>query len=123
MAAQGAQVQTETLTTTAVQDAAKAALDGVNKLKARATATLGEEFQAIAKAARHDDGHAVSLRLERHNTMSDLAGTVAWLARDLVDVLLKVATGNEPHAVMASDLATRIRRAETRLELLREMSR
>ena len=123
MADTDAQVLTETPTTTAVQDAAKAALDGINELKARATATLGEEFQAIAEAARQDDGHSVSLRLERHNTMSDLVGTVAWLARDLVDVLLKVATDNEPHAVMASDLATRIRRAETRLELFREMSR
>ena len=123
MATQDAQVQTETPTTPAVRDAAKAALESINELKAKATATLGEEFQAIAEAARHDDGHAVSLRLERHNTMSDLVGTVAWLARDLVDVLLKVATDNEPHAVMASDLATRIRRAETRLELLREISR
>lgn len=122
MATQDAQVLTETPTTPAVRDAAKAALESINELKAKATATLGEEFQAIAEAARHDDGHAVSLRLERHNTMSDLVGTVAWLARDL-DLLLKVATDNEPHPVMASDLATRIRRAETRLEMLLEISR
>ena len=46
-----------------------------------------------------------------------------WLARDLTDVLLKVAAGHEPPAVMRSDLPRRIQDAETRLELLREMSR
>ncbi len=79
----------------AATDTANAATDAINQLKAQATATLGEEFHAIAEAARQDDGRAVSLRLERHNTKSNLVGTVAWLARDLVDVLLKVATDND----------------------------
>ena len=98
---------------------AQAACDEIAKLKAQANATLGEEFQAIAEAARTDD---VSLRLERHNTMSDLVGTAAWLASNLTDVLLKIAAGHEPPAVMRSDLARRIHEAEVRLELLRQIS-
>ena len=103
-----------------VQATAQTALDEIAKLNAKANETLGEEFQAIAEAAKHDD---VRLRLERHNTMSDLVGTVAWLARDLADVLLKVAAGHESPAVMRSDFPRRIQDPETRLELLREMSR
>ncbi len=79
-----------TLTTPAVTDTANAATDAINQLKALASETLNREFQAIAEAAKSDDARAVSLRLEQHNTKSDLVGTVAWLARDLVDVLLKV---------------------------------
>ncbi len=62
------------------------------------------------------------LRLKRKNTLDDLVGGAAWLARDLVDLLLKVATENDPHTVMGSDIPTRIREAEIRLELLREIS-
>jgi hypothetical protein len=118
-------IMTTTATATATADptiatAAQTIRDGIAGLKAKATETLGEEFQAIAEAARTTD---VSLRLERHNTMSDLVGTVAWLAGDLVDVLHKVAAGTEPHSVMRSDLARRIHEAEVRLELLRELSR
>ncbi len=118
-----AQTQTETSTTTAVQDALKATLDGINQLKSLASDALRGEFQAIAEAARHDDGCTVSSRLQRHNTMSDLVGGAAWLARDLVDVLLKVATENDPHSVMGGDIPSRIRESEIRLQLLREMSR
>ena len=113
----------ETTDAATVQATAQTALDAIANLKAQATATLTEEFHAIAEAARGDDGHAVKLRLERHNTMSDLVGTTAWLARDLTDVLLKVAAGHEPQAVMRSDLPRRIQAAETRLELLRELNR
>ncbi len=113
----------QTPATPTVQDAAKTALDSINQLQALAKEALGREFQAIAEAARQDDGRTVSLRLERHNNLSDLVGNVAWLARDLTDALLKVATENDPHSVMGSDLPTRIREAEIRLELLREMSR
>ncbi|MCP4486585.1 MAG: hypothetical protein GY820_04585 [Gammaproteobacteria bacterium] len=114
---------TQTPTTPAVQDAVKATLDGINQLKSLANDALRGEFQAITEAARQDDGCIVSSRLERHNTMSDLVGGAAWLARDLVDVLLKVATDNDPHSVMGSDIPARIREAEIRLQLLREMSR
>jgi hypothetical protein len=110
-------------TATPITATAQTARDEIAKLKAQATETLGEEFQAIAEAARTDDGRAVSLRLERHNTTADLVGTAAWLASDLVDVLHKVAAGTDPHSVMRSDLARRIHEAEVRLELLREMSR
>ena len=120
MADRDAQTLTETPTTPAVQDAAKTAVDSIDQLKALAKEALGREFQAIAEAARHDD---VSLRLERHNNVSDLVGNVAWLARDLTDVLLKVATEIDPHSVMGSDIPTRIREGEVRLQLLREMSR
>ncbi len=65
----------------------------------------------------------MGLRLTRKNTLDDLIGGGAWLARDLVDVLLKVATENDPHTVMGSDIPTRIREAEIRLQLLQEMSR
>ena len=114
---------TETPTTPAAQDAATAALDGINALQALAKEALGREFHALADAAREDDRHTVSLRLERHNNLSELVGNVSWLARDLVDVLLKVATENEPHTVMGSDIPTRIREAEVRLQLLQELSR
>ena len=118
-----AQILTETPTTPAVQDAAKAALDGIDQLKAHAKEALGREFQAIADAAGRGDGQTVSLRLTRHATLDELISGAAWLARDLVDMLLKVATENDPPAVMSSDLATRIREAEIRLQLLREISR
>lgn len=103
-----------------IETAAQSARDEIAKLKAKANETLREEFQAIAEAARTED---VNIRLERHNTTADLVGTVAWLAGDLVDVLHKVAAGADPHSVMRSDLARRIREAEIRLELLRELSR
>ncbi len=114
----------QTLTETpAAQDAATAAIDGINQLKARADETLGRELHAIAEAAGREGGESVGLRLRRKNTLDDLVGAAAWLARDLVDTLLKIAAGTNPHAVMSSDLAARIREAEIRLELLREMSR
>jgi hypothetical protein len=103
-----------------IETTAQRARDEIAKLKARANETLRDEFQAIAEAARTED---VNLRLERHNTTADLVGTVVWLAGDLVDVLHKVAAGADPHSVMRSDLARRIREAEIRLELLRELSR
>ena len=112
-----------TLIETPVEDMAKVAGAAINQLKAAAEAALESELQAIAEAAGGDDGQTVSRRLTRHGTLDDLVGAAAWLARDLVDVLLKVATGNDPHAVMDSDLPARIRKAEVRLELLREMSR
>ncbi len=109
-----------TLTTPAAADTANAATDAINELKAQATATLDQELRAIADAAGSE---SVDLRLRRKSTLDDLVGTAAWLARDLVDVLLKVATDNEPHSVMCSDLPARIREAEIRLQVLREMSR
>ena len=119
-----AQTLTETPTTpAAAQDASTAALDGINQLKALADETLGREFHAIAEAAGREGGPSVALRLRRKNTLDDLIGAAAWLARDLVDTLLKVAAGTDPQAVMSSDLAARIREAEVRLELLREISR
>ena len=118
-----AQTLTETPTTPTVQDAAKTALDSINQLKALADETLGREFHAIAEAAGRDDSRAVDLRLRRKTTLDELVGGAAWLARDLVDVLLKVATENDPHTVMGSDIPTRIREAEIRRGLLREMSR
>ena len=118
-----AQTLTETPTTTATKDASKAALDGINQLKALADEALGREFHAIAEAAGRDDGPSVALRLRRKNALDELVGGAAWLARDLVDALLKVAAGTDPHTVMGSDIPTRIREAEIRLELLREMSR
>ncbi len=121
--AKDAHTLTDTPTTPAATATAQTAIDAINLLKTQATATLGEEFHAIAEAARHDDARAVSLRLEQHNTKSNLVGTVAWLARDLADVLLKVATDNEPHSVMGGDLPARIREAEIRLEMLRELAR
>ncbi len=123
MATQDAQPLTKTPTTPAATDTANAATDVINQLKALANETLSREFQAIAEAAKNDNGREVSLRLERHNTKSDLVGTVAWLARDLVDVLLKVATDNDPRPVMGSDLPARIREAEIRLQLLKELRR
>ena len=122
MADRDAQVLTETPTTPAIQDAAKAALDGINQLKALADEALGREFHAIAEAAGRDDGSTVGRRLKRKTTLDELVGGAAWLARDLVDVLLKIATENDPHTVMGSDIPTRIREAEIRLQLLREMS-
>ena len=118
-----AQTLTETPTTPVVQGAAKAALDGINQLKALADEVLGREFHAIAEAAGRDSGPTMGLRLKRKNTLDVLVSGAAWLARDLVDVLLKVATENDPHTVMDSDIPTRIRKAEIRLELLREISR
>ena len=101
----------------------EAALDSINQLKVLADEALGQEFHAIAEAAGRDDGPSVALRLRRKNTLDELIGGAAWLARDLVDVLLKVAAETDPHSVMGSDIPTRIREAEVRLELLREMSR
>ena len=123
MADRDAQTLTETPTTPAVQDAATAALDSINPLQALAEEALDREFHAIAEAAGRDDGSSVDLRLRRKTTLDDLVGGAAWMARDLVEVLLKVATDNDPHTVMSSDIPTRIRRAEVRLELLREISR
>ena len=120
MANQDAQILTETLTKPAAADTAQAALDAINLLKAQADETLGRELHAIAEAAGRE---SVDLRLKRKNSLDHLVGAAAWLARDLVDVLLKVATDNDPHTVMGSDLPTRIREAEIRLDLLREMSR
>jgi hypothetical protein len=102
---------------------AKNACDEIAKLKAQAKDTLGEELQAIAEAASRDDGRTDNLRLTEHNILAELVASTAWLASDLVDVLLKVAAGHKPHAVMRSDLARRIQEAEVRLELLRQMSR
>ena len=114
----------QTLTETpAAQDAASAALESINQLKARADETLGRELHAIAQTAGREGDESVGLRLKRKSTLDDLVGATAWLARDLVDTLLKVAAGTDPHAVMSSDLAARIREAEIRLELLREMAR
>ncbi len=117
-----AETLTETPTTPAVQDAAKAALDSINQLKVLSDEALGREFHAIAEAARSGDSPTVGLRLKRKNVLDDLVGGAAWLARDLVDGLLKVATENDPHTVMGSDIPTRIREAEVRLQLLRELS-
>ncbi len=114
--------QTETPTTPAVEDAAKAAVDGINQLKALADEALGRELHAIANAAGNGENKSVGLRLKRKNTLADHVGGAAWLARDLVDVLLKVATENDPHTVMGSDIPARIREAEVRLQLLREIS-
>ena len=102
---------------------AQAAGDEIAKLKAQAKATLSKEFRAISDAACRGDASDFGLRLTTHNTMTELVEAAAWLASDLADVLLKVAAGNKPHAVMRSDLARRIHEAEVRLELLREMSR
>ncbi len=114
----------QTLTETpAAPDAASTATDAINQLKARADETLAQELHAIADAAGRESGESVGLRLKRKSTLDDLVGATAWLARDLVDTLLKVAAGTDPHAVMSSDLAARIREAEIRLELLWEMSR
>ena len=118
-----AQTLTEAPTTTAAQDAAKTALESINQLKALAEETLSREFHAIAGAAGRDDDRSVDLRLRRKSSLDELVGGAAWLARDLVDVLLKVATESEPTAVMGSDIPSRIRKAETRLELFREMIR
>ncbi len=122
MADRGAQVLTQTPTTPAVQNAAKAAVDSINQLKALADEALGREFHAIAESAGREPGPTVGFRLKRKSTLDELVGGAAWLARDLVDVLLKVATENDPHTVMGSDIPARIRQAEIRLELLREMS-
>ncbi len=88
-----AQTLTETPTTTAVQDAAKAALDGINQLKALADEALDREFHAIAEAAGNGGGKSVGLRLKCKNVLDDLVGGAAWLARDLVDVLLGIGRG------------------------------
>lgn len=112
-----------TTTTTPPIETFNATRAGIEELKARAKETLAQEFQGIADAAGRDDGHAVSLRLERHNDLENLVDAAAWLATSLADVLLKVALEEEPHPVMRSDLSQRIREAEIRLELLREMSR
>ena len=104
------------------QDTARDALAGIDALKALADEALGREFHAIAEAAGRDDGPTIGRRLKRKTTLDELVGGAAWLARDLVDVLLKVATENDPHTVMGSDIPTRIREAEVRLQLLREMS-
>ena len=95
----------------------------IEELKARAIEALEKEFHAVAETARSDDGREVALRLKRRNILEDLVNAAAWLANDLVGVLLKVAADDEPHPVMASDLSQRIREAEIRLELLREMNR
>lgn len=109
-----------TLTETPAADTAQAALDAINELKAQATATLDNELRGIADAAGTE---SVDLRLRRKSSLDHLVGAAAWLARDLVDVLVKVAAGTDPHSVMGSDLPARIREAEVRLQLLREMSR
>ncbi len=98
-----------------MQDAVKAILDGITQLNSLANDALRGEFHAIAEAARHDD---VSSRLERHNTMSDLVDGAAWLARDLVDVLLKVGTENDPHSVMGSDIPSRASWREMRVSIV-----
>ena len=115
-----AQVLTETQTP---QATAKAVQAGIDALKALAEETLRREFHAIADTAGRDNGATVGRRLKRHNILDELIGNSSWLARDLVDVLLKIATENDPHSAMGSDIPTRIREAEIRLELLRELSR
>ncbi len=106
---------------TTPQDTAQNAAASIDALKAMADEALSRELHAITETA--GDGQAVALQLKHHNTLDELIGAAAWLARDLADVLLKVATDNDPHSVMGSDLPARIRQAEIRLELLREMSR
>ena len=123
MTDRAAATQTETPPTQTPRDTAKAALGGIDALKALAKETLRREFHAIAETAGRDDGETVGRRLKRQNILDELIGSASWLARDLVDVLLKIATENDPHSVMGSDIPTRIREAEIRLELLRELSR
>ena len=112
-----------TTTTQPVQETYDAPRASIEELKARAIEALEQEFHAVAEAARRDDAREVDLRLKRRNILEDLVNAAAWLANDLVGVLLKVAADDEPHPVMASDLSQRIREAEIRLELLREMNR
>ena len=104
-------------------EAAATARDEIQRLKAQAQEALERELTAIGEAAGRDEAQAVSLRLKRRNILDELVGAAAWLAGDLVDVLHKIAAGADPHAVMGSDLPSRIREAEIRLEMLRELSR
>ena len=112
-----------TKTTQPIQGTYNAARAGIEELRAIATEVLKQGFHGIAEAARRDDAQDVRLRLKRRNVLEDLINAAAWLANDLVGVLLKIAADDEPHPVMASDLSQRIREAEIRLELLREMNR
>lgn len=112
-----------TTTTTPPIDTFNATRAGIEELKARADEALKAELHAISEAASRDDAEAVNVRLRRRNILEELVSNAAWLATSLTDVLAKVADGAEPYPVMASDLGRRIREAEIRLELLREMSR
>jgi hypothetical protein len=114
------QTHTDTATTSA-----KTALDELAKLKEQARDTLGTAFAA---ETGHDEDHPLltgdaSHRLIEHETFSDLIDSSAWLAKDLVDILLKIAAGRRPYSVMRSDLPRRIQEAEVRLELLRQLNR
>ncbi len=55
---------------TPITATAQTARDEIAKLKAKATETLREEFQAIAEAAKTED---VDLRLKRHSTRIEVA--------------------------------------------------
>lgn len=101
----------------------------IQDLMARANEALARQYKTIAEDA-DCDGQVVSLRLKRHSTIQELVGVAAWLVHDLVDVLHKVAAGDEPYVVMTSvdvvevdHLPSRIREAEIRLELLWKLIR
>ena len=102
-------------------DTATATRADIAKLRERATAALEQELSGIAEAAR--SGADQALRLKRRFALEEIVNAGAWLAGDLIDVLVKIAAGTDPNPVMASDLARKIRDAEIRLEILREMSR
>ncbi len=110
-----------TTTDPTLEDIATTARTEIGKLRAQADEALDRELRAIAATAA-DDGRSTALRLQRRDALDEIVAAAAWLAGDLIDVLLKVAAETDPHQVMNSDLARRIRKAEIRLELLNEIS-
>ena len=81
-----------------MEETYEATLAGIGELKACAYEILQQEFDGIAEAAGRDDALAVSLRLKRRNLLERLFHDTAWLATELTDVLLKVASGISPSA-------------------------
>lgn len=97
-------------------DTAMATKADIAKLRERATVQL-EKLQDPAKGSGSDR----TLRLERRNAVEEIVIAASWLAGDLVDALVRIGSGEDPTPVMASDLARRIREAEIRLAIIREM--
>jgi len=116
---------TSTTSTTSTKQPVKSLVDlvmatraDIVRLRVRANAVLDQELEGIAAKSGTDQ----TLRLKRRDALEQIVEAAAWLAGDLIIALESIASGEDPNPVMASDLPKRIRDAEVRLEILREIS-
>ena len=109
---------TTTATTHSFDTTAKTACDEILKLKRKAQDVVGDGFAEL----RNSTGDTQTMRSTEQEILAELVDGASLLARDLVDVLQKIAEGDRPQSVMRSDLARRIQEAEVRLDLLRQLN-